>query len=601
MEFGNPTGDIKRRNIRAFTLTTKIELTRSKRDLWRCANLMAESEPWSRLYFTLDQCFKNLSSPTLSVHIAKDSDNILGFIATRIDGIEGEPLIEYICIDSQYRGKGLGSRLMSYAEDRLFASADNIYLFVSDINPRAIELYERLSYRRVGALPDYNLQGQTEYLYRKFRRPRQERYAPPNSFTSTLRNGLPDDLRKSLSLTSQQDEGLEFGKFDLASGYSRIPLPSPLNKLVVDGTLAAMDGTTTAKDSAERLRSAVGAMLKLRPRVQARLRPTFSGSIALNRVFAGLLKHAHRERRHGLTAVIPEPSIDLWSHLLAEYADVRLIGVSQSGRSAVDRTDQLIAVLEREAQRAPSRQLAVILDSPSNPQGVVTKGPSLKRLAIACGRSNAVLVVDHCFLLIGLHFGQRQRTPTVFDIPESTCDWVGIWDTGKTIDVSVDKIGFVIPGNARIAKIIDDALSVIQPSSYLARRNFEVFSRLLGSPLLHDYLKHSETICAENLRYLQSIAPSSWGVPTPKSGTFACVYVDGYDKGSDGLRDDWMNAGVSVAAGRTFFPMTFERSGEGTPFVRVSLLREPAAFRSAIDRVIDWWRSRSPPSRGIKS
>jgi [ribosomal protein S18]-alanine N-acetyltransferase len=584
-------------------VTIKIESTRSRSDIKYCAELMANSEPWSRLFFTIDQCFENLSSPALAIHVAREQGLVLGFLATRMDGIEGEPLVEYLCVDPRFRGKGLGTRLMSFAEERLFASADNIYLFVSDINPRAIELYERLDYRRVGSLPDYNLKGQTEYLYRKFRRPRQERMAPSGSFASALRVELADNLRKYLSLTSQQNEGFEFGKFDLASGYSRIPLPEALTKLVIDGTLAAMDSSAASEDQAQSLRSVVGRLLKLRPGTQSRVRPTFSGSIALDRVFAGLLRHAHRERRHGLTAVMPEPSIDLWSHLLGEHTDARLVGVSQSGRSGVDRVDQLIAVVEREAGRAPSRQLAVVLDSPSNPQGVVTSASAMKRLAEACGRANAVLVVDHCFLLIGLQAARRQRVATVFDLPDSICDWVGVWDTGKTIDVSVDKVGFIVSGNDKIAKIVDDALSVIQPSTYLARRTFEVFSRVLGDPSLYDYLKNSCAICEDNLRYLQSRVPSSWAVPKPQSGTFACVYIDGYAKGSDGLRDDWMAAGVSVAAGRAFFPTTFERSGEGAPFVRVSLLREPSSFRSAIDRAIDWWQAREQigPARASTS
>ena len=61
--------------------------------------------------------------------------------------------------------------LISHFEDTLFPEADSLYLFVSDINPDAIRLYVRLGYLQVGVFPNFNLEGQTEYLHRKSRRP----------------------------------------------------------------------------------------------------------------------------------------------------------------------------------------------------------------------------------------------------------------------------------------------------------------------------------------------------------------------------------------------------------------------------------------------
>ena len=42
-------------------------------------------------------------------------------------------------------------------------------MFVSDINPRAMSLYERLGYVKVGTWENYNIIGQTEFLMRKTR------------------------------------------------------------------------------------------------------------------------------------------------------------------------------------------------------------------------------------------------------------------------------------------------------------------------------------------------------------------------------------------------------------------------------------------------
>jgi ribosomal protein S18 acetylase RimI-like enzyme len=118
----------------------------------------------------------NLSGPLITVHLAvSPAGERLGFLATLPTGLGSEPLLEYLCVDETRRNSGVGTCLIAYFEEQMYADAANVYLFVSDINPDAARLYERLGYKRIGVLPDYNIVGQTEFLYRKYRRPRQER------------------------------------------------------------------------------------------------------------------------------------------------------------------------------------------------------------------------------------------------------------------------------------------------------------------------------------------------------------------------------------------------------------------------------------------
>jgi ribosomal protein S18 acetylase RimI-like enzyme len=100
--------------------------------------------------------------------------DLCGFLASLASGLGGEPLIEYLCVAESSRNQGLGSKLITFFEDVLFPDADNLYLFVSDINPNAIRLYVRLGYQQIGAMPNFNLESQTEFLHRKSRRPRQD-------------------------------------------------------------------------------------------------------------------------------------------------------------------------------------------------------------------------------------------------------------------------------------------------------------------------------------------------------------------------------------------------------------------------------------------
>lgn len=140
----------------------------------RCASLMLAANPWDKLYFTREQCEKDLRNPMLRLDAAVDGDTIVGFLASMEHGIGFEPMIEYLCVDADWRNKGVGTQLISHFENTLFPNADNLYMFVSDINPNAIRLYVRLGYQQIAALPNFNLVSQTEFLHRKFRRPKQE-------------------------------------------------------------------------------------------------------------------------------------------------------------------------------------------------------------------------------------------------------------------------------------------------------------------------------------------------------------------------------------------------------------------------------------------
>ena len=123
----------------------------------------------------MEQCVADLHNPMLRLTgAAQKNGEIIGFLASMANGIGFEPMIEYLCVDEKMRGQGVGTNLIAHFENVMFPTADNLYMFVSDINPGAIRLYVRLGYHQVAALPNFNLVGQTEFLHRKFRRPRQE-------------------------------------------------------------------------------------------------------------------------------------------------------------------------------------------------------------------------------------------------------------------------------------------------------------------------------------------------------------------------------------------------------------------------------------------
>jgi ribosomal protein S18 acetylase RimI-like enzyme len=155
------------------SIPSSIVALTSESDLAACAELMMRSSPWKDLHFEYQQCLDALRSKEMSVHGLLSESKLIAFIATLATGIGFEPLIEFVCVNEDSRSRGIGSALIEFFEEILFPKAKNLYLFVSDINPRALALYERKGYSKVGALPNFNIPGQTEFLMRKTRGPRQ--------------------------------------------------------------------------------------------------------------------------------------------------------------------------------------------------------------------------------------------------------------------------------------------------------------------------------------------------------------------------------------------------------------------------------------------
>lgn len=136
----------------------------------RCAQMMSVSDPWITLGRTYDNCLESLHKGPAEIYVAMDGDDVRGFICLMMTGaLVG--YIRIICIDPGYRGHGLGTQLVAFAEDRIFRESPNVWLFVTSFNTRARALYERLGYEVIGEVPDYIVRGCSEILMRKTKGP----------------------------------------------------------------------------------------------------------------------------------------------------------------------------------------------------------------------------------------------------------------------------------------------------------------------------------------------------------------------------------------------------------------------------------------------
>ena len=131
-----------------------------------CAAIMCATDPWITYGRTYDACLGSTRQPINEVYVAVDDDTILGFIVVVMQGALAG-YIRAICVDANTRGQGLGSRLVAFAEERIFREMPNVFLFVSEFNTRARALYERLGYEKVAEMRDYIARGYSEILMRK--------------------------------------------------------------------------------------------------------------------------------------------------------------------------------------------------------------------------------------------------------------------------------------------------------------------------------------------------------------------------------------------------------------------------------------------------
>jgi ribosomal protein S18 acetylase RimI-like enzyme len=119
-----------------------------------CAGFMAASEPWTRLGYTAEALLQRLTDPKREVHVAVMDRQIAGAMILFLDG----PLngyIQTIAVHPDWRGRGLGTAMMRFAEERIFRQSPNVFLCVTSFNERAQQFYERHGYQRVGELPDF--------------------------------------------------------------------------------------------------------------------------------------------------------------------------------------------------------------------------------------------------------------------------------------------------------------------------------------------------------------------------------------------------------------------------------------------------------------
>lgn len=135
-------------------------------DAWRCADLMATSEPWLTLRRDRDGAYAAITSASRETYVGLIDGDVVGFLILCMEGAF-VGYIQSICVARAHRNRGIGSRMLSFAEERILAVVPNVFLCVSSFNEGAKRLYGRLGYEVIGELRDYVVEGHSEILLRK--------------------------------------------------------------------------------------------------------------------------------------------------------------------------------------------------------------------------------------------------------------------------------------------------------------------------------------------------------------------------------------------------------------------------------------------------
>jgi ribosomal-protein-alanine N-acetyltransferase len=131
-----------------------------------CARIMVNSEPWITLKRTYGDSVRMMGDSLRETYVAWVGNEIAGFLILRMDG-PFPGYIQTVGVAREWRKRGVGSRLVKFAEERIFRQSPNVFMCVSSFNPDALRLYKRLGYEVIGEIREFIIKGHSEILLRK--------------------------------------------------------------------------------------------------------------------------------------------------------------------------------------------------------------------------------------------------------------------------------------------------------------------------------------------------------------------------------------------------------------------------------------------------
>jgi ribosomal-protein-alanine N-acetyltransferase len=151
----------------------EIRRIREEDEARECAHLMASTDPWITLRRSFEESLKTMTDPAKELYGAFTRGDLVGFIVLDMQG-SFVGYVKSLAVRPEWRNQGVGTQLMKFAEDRIFAETPNVFICVSSFNADARRLYEGLGYEVIGDLKEWVIRGHDEILLRKTLGPMSE-------------------------------------------------------------------------------------------------------------------------------------------------------------------------------------------------------------------------------------------------------------------------------------------------------------------------------------------------------------------------------------------------------------------------------------------
>src|SRR5215213_11631372 len=89
-------------------------------DASSCAAIMAGTDPWKRLGRGYDDTYRMVTEPgaEASVAVAGEMEEIVGLVVIRMMPVL-KGYVQSIAVHDAWRGRGIGTMLLEYAEERI--------------------------------------------------------------------------------------------------------------------------------------------------------------------------------------------------------------------------------------------------------------------------------------------------------------------------------------------------------------------------------------------------------------------------------------------------------------------------------------------------
>jgi len=149
-----------------FMIDLEIRKITTNQDAKLCARLMSDSEPWITLKRDYQKSLNLFNNSSKERYIAYLKKQFVGFILLDMKGVFAG-YIQSIAVDPKLRNKGIGKKLLQFAEKRIFNELENTFICVSSFNHDVKKMYLKYGYEIIGELKDYIIKGQSEILMRK--------------------------------------------------------------------------------------------------------------------------------------------------------------------------------------------------------------------------------------------------------------------------------------------------------------------------------------------------------------------------------------------------------------------------------------------------